>query len=221
MSISTLLESDALHQYIINQAQKNWSNVQKNMVYDAVSQPHAQMNTSLDQLQFISFLVKVIGARNAIEIGVFRGIGTLTIANSLPADGKVIACDVTDEYIENFKRYWQEANVIDKIDLRIAPAIDTLKSLITSAKQGYFDFIYIDADKINNQNYYELGLQLLRTGGVMAVDNVLANGSVAYDSEQKQKAKLAREFNHYVVSDNRVDASLLSIGDGLYLIRKK
>ncbi|MCF6776103.1 class I SAM-dependent methyltransferase [Thiotrichales bacterium 19X7-9] len=221
MSISTLLESKVLHQYIINQAQTNWSDIQKNMVYDAVSQPHAQMNTALDQLQFISFLIKVIGARNAIEIGVFRGIGTLTIASSLPQDGKVIACDVTDEYVDDFKHYWQEAQVIDKIDLRVAPATETLSELIANGQQGTYDFIYVDADKSNNKRYYEMGLQLLRTGGVIAVDNVLDKGSVALDWEQKQRAKLAREFNQYVASDNRVDASLLSIGDGLYLIHKK
>ncbi|MCF6807426.1 class I SAM-dependent methyltransferase [Thiotrichales bacterium 19S9-12] len=220
MSISTLLESKSLHSYVVKKAQSQWSEVQKEMVADAIQQEHAQMNTSLDQLQFIRFLLKSINARNAIEVGVFRGIGTLTIASSLPSDGKVIACDITDEYINPFKHYWQKAGVIDKIDLRIKPAEETLNELIQQGMKGTFDFIYVDADKISNIRYYELSLQLLRTGGVLAVDNVLASGAVANDSDQKQKAKLARSFNDHVSQDSRVISSLLSIGDGLYLIYK-
>lgn len=221
MSISTLLESEKLQQYVINHANVQWPEVQKNMIYDAVSQEHAQMNTSLDQLQFLSFLIKLTGAVNAIEIGVFRGIGSLAIAKNLPHDGKLIACDVTDEYVKDFKRYWKEAGVYGKIDLRIAPATETLAHLIKEQKQATFDFMYIDADKVNNETYYEYGLQLLRTGGLMAVDNVLAGGKVSEDHEQKERVKLARKFNEKVANDTRVDASLLSIGDGLYLIRKK
>ena len=179
------------------------------------------MQISPDQGQFMALLVKLLGAKKTLDIGVFTGYSSLVVALALPKDGRVIACDRDPEATAIARRYWQEAGVEDKIDFRLAPALDTLDSLISGEEAETFDFAFIDADKRNYDNYYERCLTLLRSGGILAIDNVLWSGRVA-DPEDIDKRTIAiREFNQKVYQDDRVEISMLPIADGLTLAVKK
>jgi len=183
--------------------------------------PRAGMQIAPEQGQFMGLLVELIGARRTLEIGVFTGYSSLSVALALPEDGKIIACDVSDEFTRVARRYWEEANVAHKIDLRLAPALETLAGLVKEGQAGAFDFAFIDADKEANDEYYERALTLLRPGGLIAVDNALWDGSVADDSNQSESTKAIRALNQKVARDSRVSMSLLTIGDGLLLARKR
>ncbi|MEM8831063.1 MAG: class I SAM-dependent methyltransferase [Cyanobacteria bacterium P01_G01_bin.19] len=179
------------------------------------------MQISPDQGQFMAMLVKLLGAKKTLDIGVFTGYSSLVVALALPEDGIVVACDRDPSATEIARRYWQEANVEHKIDFHLAPALETLDNLIADGAAGSFDFAFIDADKRNYGNYYERCLTLLRHGGIVAIDNVLWSGRVV-DSENLDKRTIAiREFNQKVYGDKRVDVSTLSIADGLTLARKR
>jgi len=179
------------------------------------------MQIAPDQGQFMAMLVKLLGAKKTLDIGVFTGYSSLVVALALPEDGKVVACDRDPRATEIARRYWQEAGVADKIELRLAPALDTLDQLIAGGESGSFDFAFIDADKRNYSNYYERALTLLRSGGMVAIDNVLWFGSAA-DPEDTDKRTIAiREFNQKLHQDHRVEISMLSIADGLTLALKK
>lgn len=180
----------------------------------------ARMRTGADQLQFLQLLAKTIGARRCIEVGVFTGASALAVALVLPADGKIIACDVNDEYTAIGRSFWERAGVAQKIDLRLAPATETLDKLI-AAGDGEYDFAYIDADKANYEAYYERILRLLRTGGLICIDNVLWGGDVADPKENDADTVALRNLNAKIGRDERVDASLLTIGDGLTVARKR
>ena len=178
------------------------------------------MQISPDQGQFMAMLIKLINAKRIIEVGTFTGYSALCMAQSLPDDGLIVACDVSTEWTDIAKPYWQQAGVDKKIDLRIAPALDTLNKLIEEGGAGSFDFAFIDADKENQLNYYELCFQLLKQGGLLAIDNTLWGGSVV-DSNNNEESTLAiREFNNFIHQDQRVDISLIPIGDGLTLAQK-
>lgn len=191
------------------------------MYREAAHAPHGGMQTDPDQAAFLSFLVKVVGARRAIEVGVFRGFGSLAIASALPADGKLVACDVSEEYTRHARAYWEEAGVADKIDLRIAPATETLDALLAADGPGSFDFAFVDADKTSYDAYYERCLPLLRTGGVIAFDNVLWGGQVADKRYRDAGTEALRALNLRIRDDERVDAVLVTIGDGFMLARKR
>lgn len=178
-----------------------------------------EMLTSPEQLQFLAFLASSVNAKNAIEVGVYTGASALAIAEVLPSDGKLIACDVTDEYTKYAKPAWDAGRVTKKIDLRIGPAILTLQSLLDAGSVNTFDFMYIDADKTNSKNYYELGLQLLRKGGIIAIDNMFYGGQVADESCDDENTIATRELANFLHNDQRVDYALLPIGDGLALSR--
>jgi predicted O-methyltransferase YrrM len=184
------------------------------------SHPRAGMQISPEQGQFMALLLKLIGARNTLEIGVFTGYSSLVTALALPADGRVIACDVNEEYTAIGRQHWLKAGVADKIDLRLAPATATLQSLIEEGRSGSFDFAFIDADKTSYDTYYEACLQLLRPGGLIAIDNVLWGGAVAHRAEDEDTAAL-QALNRKLHKDERIDLSLLPIGDGLTLARKR
>ena len=177
------------------------------------------MQVSPEQGQFMALLVSLMGVKKAIEVGTFTGYSALCVAQALPADGKIIACDISEEWTSIGQKYWKEAGVDHKIDLRIGPAIETLASLEDEA--GTFDFGFIDADKVNYIRYYEVLLQLLRPGGLLLVDNVLWGGSVADMEDQEESTRAIRALNSLVHSDNRVDLSMLPVGDGLTLVRKR
>jgi caffeoyl-CoA O-methyltransferase len=183
--------------------------------------PRAQMQVSPEQGQFMSLLVRMIGARKTLEVGVFTGYSSLSVALALPADGRLVACDVSEEYTSIARRYWKEAGVDSKIDLRIAPALESLDRLIKGGEAGSFDFAFIDADKVNYWNYFERVLVLLRPGGVAGIDNVLWHGRLIDANESDPDTLALREFNRRLHTDERVWISMVTIGDGLTLALKR
>lgn len=183
--------------------------------------PNAGMQTGPDQVQFLQLLVRLTGARRCIEVGVFTGYSALGVAQALPDTGRIVACDVSEEYTSMAKRYWERAGVAEKIDLYLAPAAQTLDELIAGGETGRFDFAYIDADKSGYDAYYERCLALLRTNGIIAIDNVLWSGAVADTGVNDKDTAALRALNAKIGRDERVDASLLSIGDGLMVVRKR
>ena len=186
-----------------------------------VDVPMAVMQISPDQGQFMGLLVELIGARRAIEIGTFTGYSALAVAMALPEDGRLVACDIDEKTTGIGRPFWEQAGVADKIDLRIAPALDTLDGLLADGEAGGFDFAFIDADKENYDAYYERCLQLLRAGGVIAIDNVLWQGQVADSDVQDDDTRTIRAFNDKLRADMRVTISMLPIGDGLTVARKR
>jgi len=188
---------------------------------ETASHEWATMQISPEQGQFMALLIKMLGARRVIELGVFTGYSSLCMALALPADGQLIACDINEDYTNIAKRYWQQANVSDKIDLRLAPGLETLEALLGDGEAGKFDFIFIDAVKEEYKEYYEHGLELIRPGGLIGIDNVLWGGSVADPANQDSDTVAIREFNEHLHRDQRVDISMLPVGDGLTLARKR
>jgi len=181
--------------------------------------PHAQMQIGADQGRFMQLMAHMVGAKKYVEIGVFTGYSSLVMALALPKDGHILACDVSEEYTNVARRYWQKAGVADKIDLQLAPAVQTLDRVIT-AEAGTYDIAFIDADKTSANAYYERCLQLLRPGGLIMVDNTLWNGAVADPSDTDADTVALRAITKKAMSDSRVDAALTAIGDGLLLVRK-
>jgi len=174
-----------------------------------------------EQGQFLALLVQLMGVRQILEIGVFAGYSALWLALALPEDGRVIACEISDEYTPIALRYWKEAGVEHRIGLRFGPALDTLRDLLSEGQRDCFDFVFIDADKINYEAYYEYALELLRPGGLIAVDNVLWSGRVL-DAQSTEPDTLAvRACNQKLLSDTRVSLSMVPIGDGLTLALKR
>jgi caffeoyl-CoA O-methyltransferase len=183
--------------------------------------PEAEMQISPEQGQFMALLVKLIGARRCIEIGTYTGYSALAVALALPEDGKLIACDISDEYTRVGRPFWREAGVESRIDLRLQPALTTLDQLLVSDGPDSFDFAFIDADKRAYPQYYEKLLQLLRPGGLIAADNTLAVSGAPIIRQNGISARALREFNEHVHHDERVDLSMLPIGEGLTLLRKR
>jgi caffeoyl-CoA O-methyltransferase len=187
---------------------------------DTDDHPQASMQISPEQGQFLHFLAKLVGARNTLEVGVFMGYSSSWVALALPPGGKVIACDVSEEYTARARRTWKEAGVEDKVELRLRPALETLDELLAQGRAGTFDFAFIDADKPNYWNYYERALQLVRTGGLIAIDNVLWHGDVINPDDHSPHTEAIREFNRKIHADSRVALTLATIGDGLMLACK-
>ena len=183
--------------------------------------PNAMMQISPEQGQFMALLVELLGATKTLEIGVFTGYSSLCVALALPPNGKIVACDVSEEYTAVARRYWEAGGVAHKIDLRVAPALETLDELLAAGQAETFDFSFIDADKGNYEAYYERSLQLVRPGGLIAVDNVLWSGRVADSQNQDSSTKTIRAFNEKLHHDERVTLSLVPIADGLTLARKR
>jgi caffeoyl-CoA O-methyltransferase len=184
------------------------------------SHPRASMQTSPEQGQFLHFLARATGARKTLEVGVFMGYSSTWVALALPADGKIVACDVSEEYTTRARQTWREAGVENKIDLRIAPALETLDALIAKGEAGTFDFAFIDADKSNYANYYDRALALVRRGGTVAIDNVLWDGRVIDPNDRDKDTEAIRAFNRKLHGDSRVAISLATMGDGLTLACK-
>jgi caffeoyl-CoA O-methyltransferase len=184
------------------------------------SHPHAGMQIAPDQGQLMALLVKLIGARRTIEVGVFTGYSALTVALALPHDGRVLACDISDDYTRIARPFWEQAGVGHKIDLRLAPAIETLDAQLAERGEGGYDFAFIDADKTSYDGYYERCLQLVRAGGLIAFDNTLWAGAVARPAKDADTRAL-QALNDKLHADERVDSALLTVGDGLTLARKR
>ena len=183
--------------------------------------PYAGMQISPEQGQLMALLVQSAGARRAIEVGTFTGYSALWVALALPADGKLVCCDVSAEWTAVGKPYWEKAGVAGKIDLRIAPAMETLDRLLADAGAGAYDFAFIDADKTGYDGYYERCLRLLRAGGLIAIDNVLWGGDVADPKKRSADTLALRRLNDKLHRDERVSISMLPVGDGLTLALKR
>jgi predicted O-methyltransferase YrrM len=181
--------------------------------------PNASMQIAAEQGHFLAFLARLIGARNALEIGTFTGYSALAVALALPADGRLVACDVSEEWTNVARKHWEKAGVSAKIELRIAPAIESLKALANEGKRGTFDIAFIDASKREYPQYYELTLPLMRKGGVITFDNMLRDGDVANPAVRDSDTNVIRSLNKAIASDPRVDAVLLPLGDGMTLAR--
>jgi predicted O-methyltransferase YrrM len=185
------------------------------------SHPYSSMQISAEQGQFMGLLIHLISARRTLEIGVFTGYSSLAVALALPDDGRIIACDINEEWTSVGRRYWREAGVERKIDLRLGPALKTLDDLIAQVQGARFDFAFIDADKENYANYYERALVLVRPGGLIAVDNVLWDGKVIDPKVNDADTRAIRAFNESLHHDERVWISMLPLRDGLTLACKK
>lgn len=188
---------------------------------ETARQPLARMQIAPEQGQFMALLVQLLRATKTLEVGVFTGYSSLCVALALPPTGKIIACDVSEEYTAIARRYWQKAGVAHKIDLRLAPALETLDQLLATGQAETFDFAFIDADKVGYESYYERSLQLVRPGGLIAIDNVLWSGQVANSQVQDNSTLAIRAFNTKLHHDERVTLSLVPIADGLTLALKR
>lgn len=212
--------SDTLYQYLLSISLRE-PPLLTQLRQETAKRRDGRMQIAPDQGQLMALLIQLTGAKKGIEIGTFTGYSTLWMALALPADGQIIACDVNEKTTAIARQYWQQAGVADKIDLRIAPAVETLNHLIESGQTHIFDFAFIDADKPNYQTYCERCLQLLRPGGLIIIDNVLWGGRVAHSIVQDTDTKAIRAFNQTLHQDERVDISTSGIADGITLARKR
>ncbi|MGH6662843.1 MAG: class I SAM-dependent methyltransferase [Rhodospirillales bacterium] len=220
MSSRTIVLTDALYKYLLEVSLRE-PEVMRRLREATQKMPHANMQISPEQGQFMALLVELMGARRCLEIGTFTGYSALAVARALPADGTLVTCDISADYTARAKPYWQEAGVADRIDLRIGPAVKTLDKLLDDGQAGSFDFAFIDADKTNYNNYFQRVLDLLRRGGLVCVDNVLWSGAVVDPGRDDEDTEAIRAFNKALAGDPRVSLSLVPIGDGLTLARKR
>jgi predicted O-methyltransferase YrrM len=219
MANRTLNLDDALYGYVVAHSLREHP-AQTALREATRAHPHGGMQIGPEQGQLMALLVRLLGARRTLEIGVFTGYSALTVALALPDDGYLLACDVSDEYTRIGRPFWREAGVEHKIDLALAPALTTLDARLGAGEAGRFDFAFIDADKTSYDDYYERCLLLLRVGGLIAIDNVLWSGSVARPAQTADTAAL-QALNDKLHHDERVDLAMLPIGDGLTLARKR
>jgi predicted O-methyltransferase YrrM len=220
MSDTTLNLTPEVYSYFINNSLREPAILQQ-LRLATRKNFYAKMQISPEQGQFMRFLVEILSARKTLDIGTFTGYSALVVALSLPDTGKVIACDIDKQCADMAKEYWEKAKVGHKIELRLAPALQTLDELLTKGEANSFDFAFIDADKGNYLAYYEKALTLIRTGGIIAVDNVLWSGKTADPSIQDASTTAIRQLNSFILADERVTLSMLPIGDGLTLARKR
>jgi len=219
LSNRTLSIDDRVYDYLLSVSLKE-SDLLKQLRAETAGIEFSEMQIAPEQGQFMALLVKLIAARRALEIGTFTGYSSISIASALPQGGELVCCDDSDEWTLMAKKYWQQAGLEDRIDFRLGDAARTLQALVDEGQAGTFDFIFIDADKQNYPLYYELSLNLLRTGGLMAVDNTLWSGDVADPENMEPGTRAIRRFNEMLKQDERVEISLVPIGDGLTLVHK-
>jgi len=220
MTPRTLALSDKLYDYLIDASVREHPVLAK-LRKATARMAGAGMQISPDQGQFMAVLARLVGARRAIEIGTFTGYSALSVALAMPDGAQLICCDINVETTSVAKRFWAEADVLAKIDLRIAPALETLDALLAAGEAGRFDMVFIDADKTGYDAYYERALKLLRAGGLILIDNVLWDGAVANRSDSSASTRALRALNVKIRDDQRVDASLVTIGDGVTVARKR
>ena len=220
MSNRTLTITDEIYDYLLDVSLRE-ARILTDLREETAGMPSMAMQISPEQGQFMAMLVKLMGARRCLEVGVFTGYSSLVKALALPEDGHVLACDVSEEFTAIARRYWERAGVAGKIDLRLAPAMDTLGELLEAGESGTYDFAFVDADKTSYAGYFERCLKLLRPGGLIAVDNTLWSGRLIDEREQDDDCVALRSFNRALYADDRVDISMVPIGDGLTLARKR
>lgn len=220
MSNRTLDLSDKVYDYLLNHSLRE-PDLLAELRHETSELEMSIMQISPEQGQFMSLLVKILGVQRAIEVGVFTGYSSLCVAMAMPADGELIACEMNKEWTSIAKRYWQKAGIADRIKLKLAPAIKTLNTLLADGQAGQFDFAFIDADKTNYKKYYECCLELIRPGGIITIDNVLWGGAVVDETDDSEETQAIRELNDHIHHDDRVEISLLPMGDGLTLVRRR
>jgi caffeoyl-CoA O-methyltransferase len=212
--------TDSLYEYLLSVSLRE-PDLLRQLRQETATDPMARMQISPEQGQFMGLLARLTGARRCLEIGVFTGYSSLALALALPGDARIVACDVSEEWTSVARRYWAAAGVAHKIELRLAPALETMAGLLAAGEAGRFDFAFLDADKENYPSYYELALELLRPGGLLVADNTLWSGRVADPANTEATTEALRRFNQQLHRDERVDLSLVPIGDGLTLARKR
>lgn len=214
MARETLQLTDRLHEYMLHISLRE-PDVLRRLGAETAAHPHGAMQLAPEQAQLLALLVRIIGARRTIEVGVFTGYSSLAVALALPDSGRIIACDVSEEYTTVARRYWAEAGVAHKIDLRIGPAAATLDGLLREGEGAAFDFAFVDADKAGYIEYYERLLKLVRPGGLIAADNIFRRGEVVDTAATDPETEAIRRFNEHVRTDPRVHPSTIPIGDGM------
>lgn len=219
MSNKTVALTETLHAYLL-QVSLREPELLARLRRETARLPQANMQIAPEQGQLLSLLVRLMGATRAIELGVFTGYSALCIALAMPPHGRLIACDINREWTDVARRYWEDAGLAERIDLRLQPARATLEALLAAGESGSFDFLFLDADKTSYRDYYELGLELLRPGGLMVVDNVLWSGKVADPDNREPDTLALRAFNDALRNDSRVLLSMLPVADGLTLAVK-
>jgi predicted O-methyltransferase YrrM len=220
MSRRSIQLTDSLHEYLLSVSLRE-ADILLRLREETARDRRAGMQISPEQGQFMALLVRLMDARRCLEVGVFTGYSSLAVALALPDDGRIVACDVSERWTTTARRYWTEAGVAHKVDLRLAPAMETLDALLAAGEAGRFDFAFVDADKENYAGYYERALALLRPGGLLVADNTLWSGRVADPEDADATTVALRHFNELLHHDERVDLSLLPVGDGLTLARKR
>ena len=220
MSSRTLSLDDRLYDYLLANSLREPA-VLTELRAETATLPGALMQISPEQGQFMQLLARLLGAKRCIEIGTFTGYSSLAVALALPADGRILCCDISDEYTQVARRYWAKAGVADKMTLALGPAVATLDAMLAKGDAGRFDMAFIDADKAGYDAYYERCLRLLRPGGLILIDNVLWSGDVADPAKDDADTQAIRALNAKLAKDERVDLSLLPVGDGLTLARKR
>lgn len=220
MSNDSTLDLKSLYDYLLENSLRD-DPLLKQLRDETANDPLARMQIAPEQGQFMALLVKLMGARNLIEVGTFTGYSSLCMARALPDDGYLLCCDVDENWTRIARRYWQQAGVANKIDLQLAPAADTLQARINAGDQNRFDLAFIDADKENYAHYYEQCLQLIRPNGLIIFDNMLWSGRVADPHVNDDDTRALRDLNRFLLQDERVDISLLPMADGITLVRKR
>lgn len=209
-----------LYDYILQKSLREHP-VLESLRHDTARLALAVMQVAPEQAQFMQLLIRLIQAKNVLEVGTFTGYSALAMALALPDDGRLITCDISEEWTRNAPLFWKEAGQDKKIELRIGRAINTLDELLDTGYEGKFDFIFIDADKTNYVNYYEQALRLISPNGLIAIDNVFWSGLVIDETNTDAQTREIRRLNTHIQQDTRVDISLLAIADGLFLVKKK
>ena len=220
VSIRSIGLSERIHEYLLATTVREHPALAR-LRAETQKLPLSRMQISPEQGQFLGLLVELIGARRAIEVGVFTGYSSISVARALPEGGKLIACDLNQEWTDMARRYWRELGVEDRIELVLRPAVETLDELLQRGEAGSFDFAFIDADKSSYDTYYERCLELLRPGGLIAIDNALWSGDVADESVDDSDTRAIRALNAKVGGDERVSVCLVPIGDGVLLAKKR
>ena len=220
MSNKSLGLAPQVYDYLLHNSLRE-PDVARRLREETAGLPLSRMQIAPEQGQYMALLARLIGARQVIEIGVFTGYSALCVAQALPQDGRLLACDVSEEWTDIARRYWVEAGVARRIELVLAPAMDTLQARLAAGEAGCYDMAFIDADKTAYTDYYEACLRLLRPGGLILVDNVLWSGRVADQGDQDADTLALRAFNKRLLDDERIDLSMLPVADGLSLARKR
>lgn len=220
MSNRSIELDDRVHGYLLDVSLREEA-LARELREETARMPEHNMQIAPEQGQFMAFLIRAIGAARCIEVGVFTGYSSLMVASALPAGGRLVACDINDTYTQVAHRFWQRAGVDERIELRLGPATETLDALLAEGGEGRYDFAFIDADKSNYDRYFEACLRLVRNGGVVAIDNTLWHGTVADPTVDDADTRAIRALNSKLRDDARIDLSLVPIGDGLTLCRKR